>query len=93
MCARRGATVVYVIEIDPTKLSTNFEDWIEKDLLKLNAWDLQQVEIKDYSAEMQLVMGPNGRPAIGVAWDPRSDYDAWLQRCRREMDAGEACEV
>ena len=68
-----GRDVVYVIEIDPAKLSTNFEDWIEKDLLKLNAFDMQQVEIKDYSAEMGLVMGPNGRPSIGVAWDPRAD--------------------
>src|SRR4051794_32357227 len=62
-----GRDVVYVIEIDPAKLSTNFEDWIEKHLLKLNAWDMQQVEVKDYSAEMGLVMGPNGRPSIGVA--------------------------
>jgi hypothetical protein len=68
-----GRDVVYIIAIDPAKLSTNFEDWIEKDLLKLNAWDLQQVEVKDYSAEMGLVMGPNGRPQIGVAWDPRAD--------------------
>ncbi len=65
--------VVYVVEIDPSKLSTNFEDWIEKDLLKLNAWDLQQVDVKDYSAEMGLVRAPDGRPSIGVAWDPRSD--------------------
>ena len=56
-----GRDVVYVIEIDPAKLSTNFEDWIEKDLLKLNAWDLQQVEVKDYSAEMVPVMTPDGR--------------------------------
>jgi len=68
-----GRDVVYVIEIDPAKLSTSFEDWIEKDLLKLNAWDMQQVEVKDYSAEMGLVRGPQGQPTIGVAWDPRSD--------------------
>jgi hypothetical protein len=68
-----GRDVVYVIEIDPSKMSTNFEDWIEKDLLKLNAWDLQQVDNKDYSAEMQLVLGPNNRPSIGVAVDSRSD--------------------
>jgi hypothetical protein len=68
-----GRDVVYVIEIDPNKLSTSFEDWIEKDLLKLNAWDMQQVEIKDYSADMGIVAGPGGRPTIGVAWDPRSD--------------------
>jgi uncharacterized protein DUF4340 len=68
-----GRDVVYVIEIDPAKLSTSFEDWIEKDLLKLNAWDMQQVEVKDYSAEMGIVRGPQGQPTIGVAWDPRSD--------------------
>ena len=27
-----GRDAVYVIEIDRSKLSTNFEDWIEKDL-------------------------------------------------------------
>ena len=70
---KAGQDVVYIIQIDPAKLSTDFENWIEKDLLKLNAWDMQQVEVKDYSAEMQLVMGPGGRPSIGVAWDPRSD--------------------
>ena len=68
-----GRDAVFVIEIDPAKLSTDFENWIEKDLLKMKAWDLQQVEVKDYSAEMQVVMGPQGRPSIGVAWDPHSD--------------------
>jgi Domain of unknown function (DUF4340) len=64
--------VVYVIEVDPSKLSTNFEDWIEKDLLKLNAWDIQSVQINDYSAELQPVMTPQG-VVIQVAWDPRSE--------------------
>jgi hypothetical protein len=68
-----GRDVVYVIEMDPTKLSINFEDWIEKDLLKLNPLDLQQVEIKDYSAELVPGMTPDGRLAIQVAWDPRSE--------------------
>jgi hypothetical protein len=68
-----GRDAVFVIEIDPAKLSTDFENWIEKDLLKMKAWDLEQVEVKDYSAEMQVVMGPQGRPSIGVAWDPHSD--------------------
>ncbi|HEX3601034.1 MAG TPA: DUF4340 domain-containing protein [Lacipirellulaceae bacterium] len=68
-----GRDAVFVIEIDPAKLSTDFENWIEKDLLKLNAWDLQQVEVKDYSAELQRVVGPQGQTSIGVAWDPRSE--------------------
>ena len=27
--------VVYTVKIDPEKLSTKFQDWIEKDLLKI----------------------------------------------------------
>jgi hypothetical protein len=67
-----GRDIVYVIEIDPTKLSTNFEDWIEKDLLKLNAWDLQQVQVKDYSAELQPVITQEGL-RFQLAGDMRSE--------------------
>jgi Domain of unknown function (DUF4340) len=87
--------VVYIVEIDPTKLSTNFDDWIEKDLLKLNAFDIQQVQIKDYSAELQPVMTPQGM-AIQVAWDPRSElklsYDdeksQWTAEELKQFDKG-----
>ncbi len=65
--------IVYVIEIDPTKLTTNFEDWIEKDLLKLNSWDLQQVAIKDYSAELVQGVTPDGQLAIAIDRDRRAD--------------------
>src|SRR6476660_9392014 len=67
-----GQDVVYVIEIDPSKLSTSFEDWIEKDLLKLHSYDLQQVQIKDYSAELVPVMTPEG-PRFRPTWDPHAD--------------------
>jgi hypothetical protein len=65
--------IVYIIEIDPTKLSTNFEDWIEKDLLKLNSWDLQQVAIKDYSAELVQGITPEGQLAIAIDRDQRAE--------------------
>ena len=68
-----GRDAVYVIDIDPSKLTTDFENWIEKNLLKMKAWDLEQVEVKDYSAEMRPVMGNDGRVSLGVAMDPRSD--------------------
>lgn len=67
-----GRDIVYVIEIDPAKLSTNFEDWIEKDLLKLNSWDLQQVQVKDYSAELVPVMSQQGL-RFHLEGDMRSD--------------------
>ncbi len=68
-----GQDVVYIIEIDPSKLSTNFEDWIEKDLLKLHSWDLKQVQIKDYSAELVPVVTQDGQFTVQPTWDPRSE--------------------
>jgi hypothetical protein len=68
-----GRDAVYVIEVDRSKLSTNFEDWIEKDLLQLNSWDLQQVDIKDYSAALVQVMSPEG-PTLGVERDDRAEF-------------------
>ncbi len=46
---RPGQDIVYVVSIDPSKLTTKFEDWIEKDLLKLNSWDIADIRIQDYS--------------------------------------------
>jgi len=66
-----GRDAVYVIEVDRSKLSTNFEDWIEKDLLKLQTWDLQQVDVKDYSAA--LVLSPDGS-GLSVERDDRAEF-------------------
>ena len=43
---------VYTVALDTSKLSTHFEDWIERNLLKLNSIDLKQVQIKDYSIDV-----------------------------------------
>jgi len=40
---------VYIVEIDPSKVSTKFEDWIERNLLGMNTMDLKQVHIQDYA--------------------------------------------
>ncbi len=40
---------VYIVEIDPSKVSTKFEDWIERNLLGMNAMDFKQVHIQDYA--------------------------------------------
>ncbi|MCO6456438.1 MAG: DUF4340 domain-containing protein, partial [Pirellulaceae bacterium] len=58
---------VYVVKIDPDKFSTKFEDWIEKDLLKLNAFDVQNVRLLDYSVV---------RTTQGFAYDPRLEVAA-----------------
>lgn len=49
-----GKPRVYQLKIDPSKLSTKFEDWIETDLLDLNTWDIKNITLKDYSLEVGL---------------------------------------
>jgi hypothetical protein len=65
--------VTYVVEIDPSKLSTDFADWIEDDLLKLSAFDVRRVFVNDYSAELKPMIGEGGRLTIGINWQRRSE--------------------
>lgn len=65
--------VVYIVELDPESLSTSFEDWIEDDLLQLSPFDLSQVFINDYSADLSFGMTQDGRIAPQVSWDRRSE--------------------
>ncbi len=46
-----GQDVVYAVEIEPEQLSTRFTDWIERDLLQLTSWDIQDVTIRNYSVD------------------------------------------
>ena len=46
---KAGQDPVYRVEIDTSKFTTKFDDWIEKDLLKLTPWDVRRVEIDNYS--------------------------------------------
>ncbi|MBS0209879.1 MAG: DUF4340 domain-containing protein [Planctomycetes bacterium] len=46
-----GENRIYLTEIDLAKLSTSFGDWIEKDLLKMNAFDFRQFTIDDHSVD------------------------------------------
>ena len=56
----------YIAEIDPTKISTNFDDWIKDDLLELSSFDVQQIELRDYSVQSQFT--PRG---LAVQYDQR----------------------
>ena len=49
-----GQDRVYVAEIDPDKLSTKFADWVEQDLLKLSTFDVEDLQLKDYSVQKVL---------------------------------------
>lgn len=49
-----GQDPVYVVKLDQSSLTTNFEDWIESDLLKLSSIDISELEIQDYAASVGL---------------------------------------
>ncbi len=44
-----GQNAICVVEIDPEKFPTDFEKWIERDLLKINTLDVERVSLRDYS--------------------------------------------
>lgn len=46
-----GKDVVYTTKVKTDKLSTSFADWIEKDLLKLNSFDLRQIILDNYTID------------------------------------------
>lgn len=46
-----GHDAVYPVKINTSKLSTKFEDWIEKDLLKVSGWDIVEVIQNNYSVD------------------------------------------
>lgn len=65
-----GKDQVYVAKLKTDKFSTKFEDWIEKDLLKLNAWDIEKVAFNDYSIDaLRGTLTP--RAKIHVAYDSK----------------------
>lgn len=66
-----GEDPVYLVKLNPDKLSTEFADWIEKDLLKLNAWDIKHVAIQDYSFDI--------RPTPDGLIEPRMDQRAVIR--------------
>jgi hypothetical protein len=44
--------VVYVVALPTAKFTTDFAEWIETDLLKLDAWDITEVTLKDYTFDI-----------------------------------------
>lgn len=81
---------VYIVEIDPENFSTDFGNWIEKDLLGLSPFDVRRVVIDDYAT--QLLMSPQG---VSIGFDPKSKlelrYDeessSWTPISLQEFDS------
>jgi hypothetical protein len=66
---------IYIVEIDPGKVPTSFKDWIEPDLLDLNAFDIASMTIRDYSVETgqdlrgNVLIDPQQRLTATVNWN------------------------
>ena len=60
---KAGQDPVYLVEIDTSKFTTKFADWIEKDLLKLSPWDVRRVVIDDSSCTFGIDEA-SGRPLV-----------------------------
>ncbi len=69
---RVGQDPIYTVNVDPGKLSTKFQDWIEKDLLKMSTWDIKQVRVLDYSFD-EVAGQPRVRGQFAVEYDDAGD--------------------
>lgn len=66
-----GRDAIYTVAVKTDEFSTKFGDWIEKDLLKLNAFDVREISLNDYSTRSGVT--PEGQ--FGLALEKRSEID------------------
>jgi hypothetical protein len=60
---KAGQDPVYRVELDTAKFTTKFDDWIEKDLLKLSPWDVRRLVIDDSVCTFGIDES-SGRPTV-----------------------------
>ena len=87
---KAGQDPVYRIEIDTSKFTTRFDDWIEKDLLKLSPWDVRRLVLDDYALGAvesggRIMVEQNRKNRIELAYD---DKDAKWSLVKLEAFAG-----
>jgi len=68
---------VYTAKISASSMSTRFEDWIEKNLLQIDSFDIRRVDIEDYSIDIDretrdfnaaFVLNHNDQAPPGERW-------------------------
>jgi uncharacterized protein DUF4340 len=64
--------VIYITTIDLSKLPTEFDKWIEKDLLKISTFDVSRVTLKDYL----LLQTQTGAMGLLPRMDAQLSYDS-----------------
>jgi hypothetical protein len=75
---KAGQDPVYRVELDTSKFTTKFDDWIEKDLLKLSPWDVRKLTLDDYTcsfgadeASGRLMVSQARKSRIDLAYDDK----------------------
>jgi len=74
-----GQDRVFVVRLDLSALSTDFEDWIETDLLKLSPAGISKLQIKDYAVAMARLSDGSVRPTVSHRSEMlvRQEQDEW----------------
>jgi hypothetical protein len=83
-----GEAPIYIVEVKTDKLSTKFENWIERNLLGINSFDMKRLQIRDYAiqetnqgpvldqhAKMQIEHNDTGEPKWKMIEDEKFVHD------------------
>jgi hypothetical protein len=65
-----GQDQICVVKVQTDKLTTKFENWIERNLLGINAWDITRLWIRDY-----VIRAMEGGLALVQRGDIRLEYN------------------
>jgi hypothetical protein len=75
---KSGQDPVYRVELDTSKFTSRFDDWIEKDLLKLSPWDVRKLVIDDSTASFgideasgRIMVSQDRKARIDLAYDDK----------------------
>ena len=75
---KAGQDPVYRVELDTSKFTSKFDDWIEKDLLKLSPWDVRTLVIDDSTASFgideasgRIMVSQDRKARIDLAYDDK----------------------
>ncbi len=75
---KAGQDPVYRVELDTAKFTSKFDDWIEKDLLKLSPWDVRTLVIDDSTASFgideasgRIMVSQDRKTRIDLAYDDK----------------------
>ncbi|MEW4454208.1 DUF4340 domain-containing protein [Bremerella sp. JC817] len=71
-----GRDRIYLVRLDPSVFSTEFSDWIDKDLLKLNPFDVGSLRFRNYTMQANPT-GISVLPQMDATVGFNQDANAW----------------